>query len=83
MPCSSVAAATTLTTRCSASAAAGAPPCAISASVPSKRMKAIVTGRCSEVPPPASTCARIAGERQRSSDSGSIFGRGMYGIFSV
>ena len=82
MPCSSVAASTMLTSRCSAAAAAAAPLFSISASVPSKRMNAIVTGRCSEVPPPASTCSRIAGDRQRSSGSGAIFGRGTYGIFS-
>ena len=42
------------TSRCRASAAASAPSRSISASMPSKRMKATVTGRCSDAPPPPS-----------------------------
>ena len=57
--------------------------CSISASVPSKWMNAIVTGRCSEVPPPARTCARTAVDRQRASVSAGIFGRGTSGNLSV
>ncbi len=67
MPCSSVAASTVPTSRCSASAAASGPARSISASVPSMRMKAIVTGRCSEPPPPPLMCVRIAGDRQCAS----------------
>ena len=83
MPCSSVAASTAPTSRCSASAAASGPSRSISASVPSMRMKAMVTGRCSEVPPPPSRCARIAGDRQCASVSAEMRGRGTSGSFSI
>ena len=46
-------------------------------------MKAIVTGRCSDVPPPSSTCARIAGDRHRASVSNGIVGRGCSGILAA
>ena len=39
-------------------------------------MKAIVTGRCSGIPPPATTCSRIEGDRHRATSSGAIVGLG-------
>ena len=80
---SSVAASTALTRRWSASAAASGPSRSIKASMPLNWMKAIVTGRCSDDPPPSSTCARIAGDRQRASISNGIAGRGCSGILAT